>query len=113
MFDSQRASTYPFLSKNQIKEKLASDSEFVLAMFWVMQERHVNRRNSRTTVKRGWMSSHIKKASGMAAKLAGLKSTDINPDIMSGIRALVGRYTKQLAQHLRNEQIRQSETVEK
>lgn len=101
---TNNSNLYPFLTKNQIKARIIDDVGFALQCLAIMDGRQTDdEKEIKDTVyknKRGWMSSHAKKGTELAAKVAGgeaLTDTEIGE-----VQALVGRYTKQLASHFRN-----------
>lgn len=91
--------SYPFMTKNQIRERVESDREFAIECVAVMQARHELRLGGGGGLGAcGWMSSQASTASKLAKKLAAGEATEEEVD---QIVAIVGRYAKQLAAHFR------------
>ncbi len=88
---------YPFLSKRQILERIASDPSFVVECVAILEDRY-QRRASGPGDSMGWMASHAAKASGLAAKIAAGDATEKE---RAEAGKLVVRYTKQLARVFR------------
>lgn len=104
MTTNNNSNLYPFMTKNQIKAKIASDTAFALQCLAIMDGRQTDdEKEIKDTVyknRRGWMSSHAKKGTELAAKAAGGEAlTDAE---IGEVQALTSRYTKQLAAHFRN-----------
>ena len=95
------ANTYPFITKAQVIAQL-QDPEFVVDCMRIMQHRH-SARISSTEVHGGWMASHAKVATELAARVACAEPS--NSDVGKA-RKLLQRYVKQLTSHFRAEQIR-------
>jgi len=94
---------YPFLTKNQIKERIASDPEFARECLLVIFRRQTEpEQNAKETIlrnKRGFMSSHAVRGTTLAMKILG--GEWLNPDEEGLVTAIAGSYTKQLASHFR------------
>jgi hypothetical protein len=97
------SNNYPFLTKKQIKEQIATDDSFVLECLGVMHSRQTEHEvDSKTTKdrnKRGWMSSHAVRGTELALKVIGGES--LTEEELDKARTMVGSYSKQLASHLR------------
>ena len=97
---------YPFQSKAQIKARLAADPQFVLSCLAVLHGRQTQSEQDRKTTvvknRAGFMSSHAKRGTELAVKAAG---EGLNEEESEQALALVSRYTRQLAGHLRQEAI--------
>ncbi len=104
------SNNYPFLTKKQIKDQIATDDDFVVQCLTVMHSRQTEHEvDSKTTKdrnKRGWMSSHAVRGTEMAIKVASGESLNDEELIMA--RAMVGSYSKQLASHFRQAQLAKS-----
>lgn len=98
---------YPFMTKNQIKARIIDDVGFALQCLAIMDGRQTDdEKEIKDTVyknRRGWMSSHAKKGTELAAKAASGET--LSAAEIGEVQALVGRYTKQLASHFRNAEI--------
>lgn len=91
--------SYPFMTKNQLRERIESDRGFALECVAVMQARHERRlRGGGGHGACGWMSSQASTASKLAKKVAAGEATE---EDVAQIVAIVGRYAKQLAAHFR------------
>lgn len=103
---TNNSNLYPFMTKAQIKARIAEDTKFALHCLSVMDGRQTTgeREVKGTIVKNraGWMSSHAKRGTELAA-LAAAGTIDL--DQVELARALVSHYTKQLAAHFRQEEI--------
>lgn len=99
---TNKITSYPFLSKAQIAARLAADDSFVLECLQIMDGRQTNdEREDKTTRWKnrcGWMSSHA--VNGTKLALAAREGT-LTDEQMGAARAMVSRYTKQLAAHFR------------
>ncbi len=97
---------YPFKSKNAIAAELEASNAFVLSCLQIMQSRQTSaEEESKATISknaRGWMSSQAKKGTELATKA---RTEGLSYEECEQARALVSRYTKQLAAHFRDEQI--------
>ena len=93
---------YPFVTKAQIVSQIATNDEFVVAAMAIMQSRQTSDEEEAKTTRyknaRGWMSSHAKRGTELAALAASGELTNAE---LEECRALVSRYTKQLAAHER------------
>jgi hypothetical protein len=103
---SQSIKQYPFATKKQIIERIASDDSFVLVCLATMLGRQTSHEvETKSTVTRnraGFMSSHAVRGTTLATKAAAEGLTEAE---LSDARDLVSRYTKQLAAHFRQEAI--------
>jgi len=97
---------YPFLTKAQITARLSTDTGFVLTCLQVMHNRQLSfeQEKASTVVKNraGWMSSHAKLGTTLAKKALAEGLTE---EETAQAQALVSRYTRQLADHFRKEEI--------
>lgn len=94
--------TFPLITKAQISARLADDSTFVIECMTIMQGRHEARIAS-LLPHGGWMASQAHQARQLAAKFLDGKPS--SGDI-GRARKLLGHYVKQIARHLRDEQLR-------
>ena len=98
--------SYPFVTKSTIKAQIASSDAFVLQCLAVMYSRQTaHEQETKSTLNRnraGFMSSHAVKGTTLAVKAAG---EGLTSEETEDARALVSRYTKQLAAHFRAEAI--------
>lgn len=98
--------SYPFITKSQIKARLASEPAFVLTCLAIMHGRQTEyEQESKTTRdrnRRGFMSSHAVRGTTLAVKAQGEGLTEQE---MEAAQDLVSHYTKQLAAHFRQEAI--------
>lgn len=93
---------YPFLTKKQLRDRIAADRDFAIECVAIMQARH-ERRNAGTG-SCGWMSSQAMVASKLARRIAANEATEKE---VAQATALVGRYAKQLAAHFREAKLRE------
>lgn len=101
--------SYPFLSKAQIKARIEADDVFLLECLQVMYSRQTEyeqeTRETRDRNRRGFMSSHAVNGSVLAVKA---KAEGLTEEETDKARAIVSRYTKQLAAHFRQEALREN-----
>lgn len=94
---------YPFLTKNQIKNKIANDTEFAHECLLIIHARQTEdekeTKDTKWKNRRGFMSSHAVRGTTLANKL--LAGEWLNPDEETMLTGIVGSYTKQLAAHFR------------
>jgi hypothetical protein len=88
---------YPFLSRRQILEKIAADSEFASDCIGILQDRYARRAEGGPGM--GWMASHAATATKLAAKVAAGEATD--KELVEAAK-LASRYSKQLARAFRD-----------
>jgi len=102
-------STYPFISKAQIAERIETDADFARQCILIIQDRHQRRLAGTAHGPRcGWMSSHA----SLGPRLAGLvAANEARPEDFKKAITLVARYTKQLAAHFRAEQLQQNPSL--
>ena len=93
---------YPFLTKQQIRDRIAADRDFALECVAIMQTRH--ERRDAATGSCGWMSSQAATASKLAKRIAAGEATEKE---VAQATALVTRYAKQLAAHFREAKLRE------
>lgn len=100
---SNSGNLYPFVTKAQIKEQLASDPQFriqAMAILHTLQTEH--EQATRTTLnknRQGFMSSHAVKGCKVAEKIkAGEKLT---AEDMEVVDTMAPRYSRQLATYFR------------
>jgi len=95
---------YPFRSKASIATQLATDDAFVLTCLQVMLERQteheVATKSTLNKNSRGFMSSHAVNGTALAQKAA---TEGLDAEEAERAKAIVCRYTKQLAEHFRSE----------
>jgi len=94
--------SYPFVTKAQIAERIDRDATFVSTCMLVMHQRH-EARVSGSLLHGGWMASQAKQASQLTLKFASGEAT---PGDTNRARKLLHGYIKQLTSHFRVEQIR-------
>lgn len=99
--------SYPFLSKSQIKSRIAAEPEFATTCLLVLDSRQTSDEHDEKTTKyknrRGFMSSHAVNGTKLADKArSGETLTD---EDMGRVQAMVVSYSKQLAAHFRAEAI--------
>jgi hypothetical protein len=92
---------YPFLSRRQIRERIASEPAFVVQCFAILKERY-ERRAALTGESAGWMASHASRATTLAMKLVVGNATEKE---RAEAALLVAHYSKQLARVLRDREI--------
>jgi hypothetical protein len=98
---------YPFVTKSQLKEKIASSPSFAISCLLVMHARQTahEQETKSTTVRnrRGFMSSHAVNGSKLAEKV--ISGAELTEEETAMAQAIVGSYTKQLAAHFRQEAV--------
>lgn len=98
---------YPFRSKASIATQLATDDAFVLSCLAIMYARQTDyEQQTKSTLnknRRGFMSSHAVNGSALAQKAA---TEGLDAEEAERAKAIVCRYTKQLAEHFRSEALR-------
>jgi hypothetical protein len=101
--------SYPFVTKSQLKARIAADESFVLACLAILYSRQTSHeQDTKSTLNRnrmGFMSSHAVKGSTLAVKAA---AEGLSVEETDEARVLVSHYTKQLAAHFRAEAIEQN-----
>lgn len=97
--------SYPFTTRRQIAEKIASDTDFALMCLVILHDRQTEFEQATRSTKdrngRGFMSSHAVHGTRMAqAVLSGavLEAEDLQRAV-----EMVSHYTRQIAAHLREE----------
>ena len=104
---------YPFLTKAQIKARIAEDDAFVVVCLQVMHSRQteheVNSKTAKDRNKRGWMSSHAIRGTEYALKVANGES--LSEDELASVRKMVGSYSKQLASHFRQTKLTENPSL--
>jgi hypothetical protein len=91
--------SYPFLTKAEIRARVATDRAYALHCIGIMQARHEARLAGKGgDGPCGWMSSQSVTALKLATRIAAGEATDEEVELMV---ATVGRYAKQLAAHFR------------
>lgn len=97
------SNNYPFLTKKQIKEQIATDDDFVVQCLTVMHSRQTEHEQTEKTTKdrnkRGWMSSHAVRGTELALKVESGETLD--EEELAKARTMVSSYSKQLASHFR------------
>lgn len=97
-----KVTSYPFMTKAQIKARIEADDAFMLECLSVLYARQTEyEQETKTTVnrnRRGFMSSHAVNASVLAVKARGEGLTAEETD---KARSIICHYTKQLAAHFR------------
>lgn len=94
---------YPFVTKAQVAERLSTDRGFIIKCMTVMARRY---RERATRVKGGpawgWMASQAVVGTRLARKFEGREVTEAD---FARATTLLKRYTTQLADHFRSEQL--------
>lgn len=112
--NNQSNNSYPFVTKAQVKARLESDPDFRREALLVLYRRQTeDEREAKDTVhknRRGFMSSHAVHGTRIAELL--LMGESISLEDESRIEAITGRYTKQLCEHYRAEQISELDAEE-
>ncbi|HEY8096890.1 MAG TPA: hypothetical protein VIE65_12485 [Methylobacter sp.] len=100
--------SYPFLTKNQIKTRLAEDRDFAVQCFLILDSRQTeDEHEEKETIyknRRGWMSSHAVNGTRIAEKLRSGES--LNDDELGLVHYYPTRYTRQLASFFRAETVK-------
>jgi len=92
---------YPFLSRKQVLERIASDPAFVVECVAILQDRYA-RRAALAGEAAGWTASHVSRAIALAAKLA---SGGASEKERTEAAKLASGYTKQLARVYREREL--------
>ena len=97
--------SYPFTTRRQIAEKIASDSDFVLMCLVILHDRQTAFEQATRSTKdrngRGFMSSHAVWGTRLAEKV--LAGETLEPEEAARAMEIVSHYSKQIAAHLREE----------
>jgi hypothetical protein len=103
MSEKKTPTLYPFLTKNQIKERLVNEPEFQKeAMVLLLQFQTDHEQATETTKDRnrqGFMSSHAVNGTRVAKKI--VNGEDLSDDDWAKIGAIAPRYSRQLAHYYR------------
>lgn len=91
---------YPYMTKSQILDRLATDREFVKECAQVVQSRLERRKSDPTLKSHGWMSSHEAKGSAFALRLS-LPNHELSDQEWECLTMLMTGYSKQLAHEFR------------
>lgn len=112
---TKTTNSYPFLSKAQIKDRLASDAAFRASCLLVLFDRQTQHEQATETTKNrnraGFMSSHAVHGTRIAKKLRAQE--ELTDDDRAKLDEIVPRYTKQLAEHFRGEAIAANPDLQK
>jgi hypothetical protein len=92
------SSTYPFVTRRQVVERLVRQPAFVHECITIIHRRYVDR--DILPPPAGWMASHRKLGEELYAQLPNL-----NPSLTGVATNLTKRYAKQLAKVFRDEQL--------
>ena len=99
------SNNYPFITKAQIKARLATDGDFAKECLLVMYDRQTEyEQEAKTTVvknRRGFMSSHAVRGANLALKIRA--GEWLTPDEEALVSSIASSYTKQLASHFRSQ----------
>lgn len=97
---------YPFLTRAEIQRRLASDAAFVHECARILQERTTERLARRAPADGawGWMSSETVVARKLVARL---EAGPLSAADDAKLSKLVGRYSRQLAEHYRGLALRE------
>ena len=110
---TNNAASYPFLSKAQIKDRLAQDPDFVRECALIMQDRQTAYEQATLTTKdrnrKGWMSSHAVNGGKLTAKLR--QGEALEAEEWLKLQEMVSHYGKQLASHFRKAAIEANPTL--
>jgi len=102
---SSTARSYPFISKRQVAERIASDDDFMLMALVILHDRQTEfEQATKTTVsrnRRGFMSSHAVNGTKLAEKVLGGEALDAEE--IAKARDIVGHYSRQISAHLRED----------
>jgi len=103
----QKVGSYPFRSKRDILNQVATDDAFALHCLCVIHDRQTAHEQATKSTKsknrQGFMSSHAVRGCELAEKVKG--NEPLSEEEMGLARTITGRYGKQLAAHFRAEVI--------
>ena len=104
---SSSANLYPFLTKGQIKTRLAEDADFrAKAMVILFQLQTAHEQSTSTTLsknRQGFMSSHAVWGTKIARKIQG--GEELSAEEVSKMDTIAPRYSRQLAVFFRAQMI--------
>jgi hypothetical protein len=99
-------SSYPFITRAQVAERVASDNDFCLMCLVILHDKQTRfeqaTRSTKDRNRQGFMSSHAVAGSRLAEKVAS--GTALEPDEMAKARDIASHYSRQISVHLREEQ---------
>jgi len=102
---SSPARSYPFITRAQVAERIASDDDFAQMAIVLLHDRQTSFEQATRSTKdrnaRGFMSSHAVNGSRLAEKIAS--GAALEPEEMARAREIASHYTKQISAHLREE----------
>lgn len=105
--------SYPFLTKAQIAASIEADFSFACNVICILHDRQTTfEQEQKTTLnknRRGFMSSHAVHGSRIAELLK--KGEALSPEDQDRVAEIAPRYTKQMAEHFRNEAIAADPTL--
>ncbi len=87
---------YPFTTRRQIVDRITVDPTFAIECVAILQAQHDARATTPATA--GWMASHARAATELAARLA---AGDPSAADLEAAQELAARYSKRLAAHFR------------
>lgn len=104
---------YPFLTKAQIAANIEADFSFACQVICILHDRQTSfEQEQKTTLnknRRGFMSSHAVHGSRIAELLKS--GAALSPEDADRVAEIAPRYTKQMAEHFRNEAIAADPTL--
>lgn len=104
---------YPFLTKAQIAASIEADFSFACNVICILHDRQTSfEQEQKTTLnknRRGFMSSHAVHGSRIAELLKS--GAVLAPEDQDRVMEIAPRYTKQMAEHFRNEAIAADPTL--
>ena len=107
---TKTANSYPFMTKAALKERLTTDTRFALSCCVIMQQRQTEYEQAKETTivrnRQGWMSSHAVWGGRVARAVAAADDAlEIDADLINRGCEMISHYSKQLAEHFRNEKL--------
>jgi hypothetical protein len=97
--NSSPARSYPFITKAQVAERIASDPDFALMAIVILADRTAARQPGSKA--QGFMSSHEVRGTALASKVAAGASLDAED--LAKAAEIASHYTKQISASLREE----------
>lgn len=103
MTNTNTNNSYPFITKAQVREAIASGDPAMITQFVCLMQDRTDRRDADPTLKRsGWMSSHDKRGREVSA---AARAGELEGEALETACAIVPAYVKQIATELRQQAV--------